>query len=147
MSLSKPLSIFCLAFLIISGFYRIVVSAEELTAVQVLNLVKAQENWEDEDAYFTFLMVNKKEKQVVRNGRRLRKNYSKDGDLFRKTVFIFIYPKQYYGIGFLDWYNKNINNPHSIWMYLPRLRKTRRTIYQEDERFLKDIFWGIDLTP
>jgi outer membrane lipoprotein-sorting protein len=142
----KLVSILSLAFFFISDFLPSLALTGELTGVQVLNLVKAQESWEDEDAHVTFLMVNKKEKQVVRSGRRLRKNYKKGSDLLRKTLLIFRDPKTIYGIAFLDWYNRDINNPHSIWMYLPRLRRTRRTLYQEDERFLKHIFWGTNFT-
>jgi outer membrane lipoprotein-sorting protein len=131
--------------LFICGSPRPVVPTEELTAVQVLSLVKAQENWDDEDASITFVKVDKK-KQVMRSMRRLRKNYSKSEDLLRKTLFVFLYPPRYYGVAYLKWYHKDVNNLYSIWIYLPRLRRTTRIIHQPGEGFLRSIFLGADFT-
>ncbi|MBI2876858.1 MAG: hypothetical protein HYY20_08255, partial [Candidatus Tectomicrobia bacterium] len=121
---------------------------DEPAAERVMALLRSQETWEDEDAYLSLLVIDRDQEQAKWAARRLRKNYNKTEDVSRKTLLIFLHPRQNYKQTYLDFSYGDASKPHAGWVYSHDTRQIARMIYQENESLLTRhrLFYGTDFT-
>ena len=130
----KKIIIILLA-LLVAG---IVLSAQEITGLQIVENVYNRPTGNDQTADLTMSLVNSRGDERVRIISQFLKDF---GDLEKKIMF-FVSPADVYNTSFMNWSYDEVGKDDDQWIYLPALKRVKRI--SSDSK--SDYFMGSDFT-
>ena len=112
------------------------ISADDLMKIKYF--VKYTKFARDYTGIGVFKMINRKDYTRTREWRRYRILLDKRSDLFDfKDLLVIVEPDNIRGIAVLSWTYRDPNKDRDIWLWLPSLRKVRKTSQADaDEPFM-----------
>jgi len=113
-------------------------SAQELTGLQIIQKVYNRPTGEDQTADLTMSLINSRENRRVRKIKQYLKDF---GDMEKKIMF-FVAPADVYNTSFMNWSYDEVGKDDDQWIYLPALKKVKRI--SSDSK--SDYFMGSDFT-
>jgi outer membrane lipoprotein-sorting protein len=113
-------------------------AAEALSARQVIEAEDARDDGDTEMSNLTMILIDKNDRQRVRNIKSFRKDYGED----TKSVRFFIEPADVRDTAYLSYDWDDRAKTDDAWLYLPALRKVKRVSASEKS----DAFMGSDFT-
>ncbi|MBT3226818.1 MAG: outer membrane lipoprotein-sorting protein [Deltaproteobacteria bacterium] len=130
--------IFTFVFLSAFMWPGVLLCAEEMTALEVMQRADDRDDGETSTSEMTMILIDKRNNQRVRKMKSLRKDYGKD----LKSISFFLSPADVRNTAFLsyDWDDENKEDDN--WLYLPALRKVKRISSGNK----KDSFMGSDFS-
>ncbi len=128
----------CLVLGLIICFVSFPVSAQDLTAFEVMDRADNRDDGETSISEMTMILIDKRGKQRVRQMKGFRKDFGKDV----KNISFFLTPADVRNVAFLsyDWDDENKEDDN--WLYLPAVGKPKRISAGNK----KDSFMGSDFT-
>ena len=130
----KKIIIILLA-LLVAG---IVLSAQEITGLQIVENVYNRPTGNDQTADLTMSLVNSRGDERVRIINQFLKDF---GDLEKKIMF-FVSPADVYNTSFMNWSYDEVGKDDDQWIYLPAMKRVKRI--SSDSK--SDYFMGSDFT-
>jgi len=130
----KKIIIILLA-LLVAG---IVLSAQEITGLQIVENVYNRPTGNDQTADLTMSLVNSRGDERVRIINQFLKDF---GDMEKKIMF-FVSPADVYNTSFMNWSYDEVGKDDDQWIYLPALKRVKRI--SSDSK--SDYFMGSDFT-
>ncbi|MDP8201845.1 MAG: outer membrane lipoprotein-sorting protein [Candidatus Tenebribacter burtonii] len=130
----KKIIIILLA-LLVAG---IVLSAQEITGLQIVENVYNRPTGNDQTADLTMSLVNSRGDERVRIISQFLKDF---GDLEKKIMF-FVSPADVYNTSFMNWSYDEVGKDDDQWIYLPAMKRVKRI--SSDSK--SDYFMGSDFT-
>lgn len=115
-----------------------VLSAQEITGLQVVENVYNRPTGDDQTADLTMSLVNSRGDERVRIINQFLKDF---GDMEKKIMF-FVSPADVYNTSFMNWSYDEAGKDDDQWIYLPALKKVKRI--SSDSK--SDYFMGSDFT-
>lgn len=130
--------IFTLFFTICIFFTTTIATADELTALEIMQKVKSRDDGDNETSEMEMILVDKRGKKRVRKIQSFSKDIGKD----TFTLMFFLYPADVKNTGFLTYDYDDIEKEDEQWLYLPALYKTKRIASRDKS----GSFMGSDLS-
>ncbi|MFH2130007.1 MAG: outer membrane lipoprotein-sorting protein [bacterium] len=115
-----------------------VLSAAELSALEVMRRVDQRDDGETSNSELTMILIDKNKNQRVRKLKGFRKDYGKDV----KSISFFLSPADVRNTAFLSFEWDDETKEDDNWLYLPALRKVKRISSGNK----KDSFMGSDFS-
>jgi outer membrane lipoprotein-sorting protein len=138
MSGTKQTNAIRISLLIMLLLLGTLLTAEEISGMEVMEKVYNRPTGEDQTAEVTMTLINRRGNQRE----RIIKQYQKDfGDVDKKIMF-FIAPADVHNTSFMNWSYTQEGKNDDQWLYLPALKRVRRI--SSDSR--SDYFMGSDFT-
>jgi outer membrane lipoprotein-sorting protein len=119
-------------------FMTVILSAQEITGMQVIENVYNRPTGEDQEADLTMTLINSRGDKRVREIKQYLKDF---GDMEKKIMF-FVSPADVRNTSFMNWSYDKAGKDDDQWIYLPALKKVKRI--SSDSK--SDYFMGSDFT-
>lgn len=114
------------------------INAQDLTAYDVMMQVDNRYNGESSIGEYTMVLIDRRERQRVRNLRIYSKDFGEDN----KALSLFESPADIRGTAYLNFDWDNQDRDDDSWLYLPALQRVKRIASSDTS----DSFLGSDFT-
>lgn len=127
-----------LSMTLLSAVFSASINAQDLSAYDVMMQVDNRDNGESSIGEFTMVLIDRRERQRVRNLRIYSKDFGDD----RKALSLFESPADIRGTAYLNFDWDNQERDDDSWLYLPALQRVKRIASSDTS----DSFLGSDFT-
>lgn len=115
--------------------------------IKIWDVIKYTKFAKDYKSYSTVILIRRNGFKRVRKAYRARIILGGKNGIEYKDYVSFIYPAAFKGLAILTWTYSDPNKEREQWLYLPSLKKARRTSPSQDEdNFMGSVFTTEEIT-